>query len=166
MAGVGHVDKEVGVVQFLERRPERRDERRRQLVHEADGVGEQDRATAVHRHAARRRVERRERLVRDEDVRAREQVEQRGLADVGVADERGEEETLAAPRAAAALALRLHLSQTRLEVEEPALDDAAIGLEERLTRAARSDATTEPRQALPDPAEPWHLVLELRELDL
>ena len=96
MTDVDDVHEQVGVVQLLERRAERRDERRRKLVDEADGVRHEERAAAGQRHAPGRRIERRERLVRDEHGRAGERVEQRRLADVRVADQCGEEQAVAA----------------------------------------------------------------------
>ena len=60
---VHHLDEDVGPVDLLERRPERVDELVRQLVDEADGVGD-DRGLAVAElDLARGRVERREELV-------------------------------------------------------------------------------------------------------
>ena len=120
----------------------------------------------MRRHASRRRIEGRERLVGDEHVGAGERVQQRRLAHVRVSDQRAEEETFAAARFAAALALLLHLCELRAQVDEPLLDHAAIRFEERLTRTARADATTLPRKALPDATQSRHLVLQLRDLDL
>ena len=96
MTDVDDVHEQVGVVQLLERRAEGRDERRRQLVDEADRVRHEQGTAAGERHAPRRRIERGERLVRDEHGRAGERVQQRRLSDVRVADQRGEEETVAA----------------------------------------------------------------------
>ena len=81
-----------------------------------------ERAAARQRHAPRRGIERRERLVGDKHRRARERIEQRRLADVRVADERREEEPVALAREAAALALLLDLGEPRLEI-----DDAVAG---------------------------------------
>src|SRR5207237_3940180 len=111
-------------------------------------------------------IERRERLIRDEHARARERVHERRLAGVRVADERREIEALAAARLPAALALLRDLVKTLLQIEQAALDDATIGLEERFTGTAGADATTEARQSFPDAPKTRPQVLELRELDL
>ena len=87
---IGDVDEKVRVGELLERRAERRDQRRRQLVHEPDRVRQEDRRATGQGRAPGGRVERRERLVRDEHVGACEGVHERRLPGVRVADDRGE----------------------------------------------------------------------------
>src|SRR5688500_4070375 len=166
MPDVDDVDEKVRVIELLERRAERRDESRRELADEADRVRDEDRAAARQRHPPRRRIQRRERLVGDEHGRTRQGIEQRRLADVRVADQSREEQTVAASREPAALALLLYFGEPRLEIDEAPLDDAPVCLEEGLARSACPDATAEPRQTLPDAAQARQLVLELRDLDL
>ena len=62
-AGVDDVQQQVGLAHLVERGLERLDEPVRQLVDEADGVGERDLAALGQLEAARRRVERGEQLV-------------------------------------------------------------------------------------------------------
>ena len=79
MRHVRDVHEEIGIGQLLERRAEGGDERRRQLVHEPDGVREQQAHAATDGGAPRGRVQRRERLIRDEHVGAGEGVQERRL---------------------------------------------------------------------------------------
>ena len=79
---------QVGVGDFLERRAERRDQRVRQPIDEADRVRHQQLAAVGQPHLPDERIERHEQRVRRLGVRPRQHVEQRRLAGVGVADER------------------------------------------------------------------------------
>src|SRR5205809_6479377 len=60
----------------------------RELADEADGVGQQQRLLVRERDFSRGRIERGEELVFDKNVRAREPAQERGFADIGVADDR------------------------------------------------------------------------------
>ena len=164
--GLGDVHEDVGVRELLERRAERRDERRRELVDEADRVGEQDRDAARERRAPGRGIERRERLVGDEHVGVRERVEQRGLAGVRVAGERREEETLAGARPTRALALARDLGEPLLQVLDALPDDLTVALELALAGAAGPDAAAQPRHLLAAAGQTRQPVFELRELHL
>src|SRR6266850_4287442 len=166
MRHVGNVHEKVGVGELLERRAERGDERRWQLVHEADRVREQDRCAARQRGAPRCRVERRERLISDEHVRAGESVHERRLPRVGVSDDRREEEPFGRARAACALALPGNLVELLAQILDAFADDLPVALELRLTRTARADPAAEAGHFLPAAGESRQPVLELRELDL
>ena len=74
---------------------------------------------------ARRRVERREQLVLDEDAGVGEPVQQRGLARVGVADERDAQQLAPAPGLALRLARRDDRCADRLRASAPAARAAA-----------------------------------------
>src|SRR5688572_30438763 len=166
MRDVDDVHEQVRVLELLERRAECGDEGRRQLVHEAHGVGEQHDGAVRERRAPRRRVERREGLVGHEDIGTGQRVHQRRLARVRVAHERREEEPVARARGPRRRTLLLHLREAALQVEEAALDDATVGLEERLAGTAGADAAAEPREALPEALQAREHVLHLRELHL
>ena len=85
---------------LLERGAERRDQRVRQAIDEADGVGHQQLAAVRQPHLADQRIERHEQRVGRVRVVAASAVEQRRLAGVGVADQRdGRHRRLVAPLA-------------------------------------------------------------------
>ena len=138
----------------------------RQLLDEADGVGQEDFLLLGQHEVARRRVERREELVLGEDLGAREPIQQRRLARIGVADEGDERDAreLAAP--AVQVAVLLHGVDLCFEVVDARVDAAAVDLEFRLAGAARADTAAEAREHESLAAEARQVVLELRELDL
>src|SRR5262249_58663733 len=104
--------------------------------------------------------------VGDQHAGTRERVHQRRLPGVGVAHERREVEPFAATRPTASLALPPHFVEACLQVQQASFNHAPVGLEERLTRTTCTDAATQTRQTLPNAAQPWPQILELRELDL
>ena len=139
IGGVDDVEQQVGVGGLVERRAERRDEIVRQLLDEADGVGDEDRRLGRRHEPADRRVERREQLVGDVDVAAGQRAHQRRLAGVRVADERDRRQL------AAALAPRLArrprcATSSSLELGDAIADAPAIELERALAGALAADA--------------------------
>ena len=145
------MEEEVGVGELLERGAKRRDKRRRQLVHEADGVREQDRRSGGQGQTPRGWVKRRERLIRDEHVGPGERVHERRLARVRVTDDRSEEEPLARARAARTFALSRDLVELLAEVLNALADDLPVALELRFARAAGPDAAAETGHLLAAP---------------
>ena len=85
---VGHVKDQRRPRDLLERGAERLDEVVRQLAHEPDRVRDRRGAAARQAEAPDRRVERREELVRHDDVGVRQRVHERRLAGVRVAGDR------------------------------------------------------------------------------
>ena len=163
---VGDMDEKVSVGELLERRAERCHERRRQLVHEPDRVRQQDRRAAGERCTARRGVECREWLIRDENVGPGERIHERRLPGIRVADDRRQEKPFARARATRPLALSRDLVQLLAKVLDALADDLPVALELRFARAACADAAAESRHLLSAPGEARKPVLELRELDL
>ena len=100
------------------------------------------------------------------DVRAGERVQQRRLADVRVAGERDRRRLGAPPLLAPRRALALELLQAPPQLRDAPAREPAVGLELRLTRAARADAAAEALEVLPHAAHAREVVLELGELDL
>src|SRR5438105_9285676 len=163
---VGDVHEKVSVGELLERCAERGDERRRQLVHEPDRIREQDRRAAGQGPTARRGVERRERLIRDENVGPGERIHERRLPGIRVTDDRRQEKPFARARAARPLALSRDLVQLLAKILDSLADDLPVALELRFARATCADAAAESRHLLPAPGKAWKPVLELRELAL
>ena len=88
---------EIGLGHLFERRAERGDQCVRQPVDEPDRVGDQQVAAIGQRHAPDQRVERHEQRVLGRGAFPRQQVEQRRLAGVGVADQRHRRHRLLVP---------------------------------------------------------------------
>ncbi len=163
---VDDVQHEIRVGHLLERRAKRRDERVRQPIDEADGVRHEQLAAVGQPHLADERIERDEQRVRRFRVRARQHVEQRRLAGVGVADERDRRHRrLVAPLAQLRAPLP-HLLDVFGDRVDARADAPAIGLELRFAGAPRADAAAEPRQRGARADQPRQQVLQLRELDL
>src|SRR5207245_8164400 len=137
-----------------------------QLADEADGVGQDERPPARALDEPCGRIEGDEELVGGAEPRAREVVEQRRLAGVGVADEGDDGHARASPARALQATVRLHAFQLALELLHAPADHAAVGLELRLTGAPRADAAAEALQVLPLPDEPRHEVRERRSRGL
>ena len=108
---VDDVDDEIGEDRLLERRLERLDELMRELADEADRVGDEVAPPAVP-IGARSRVERVEEPLPHADTRARQRVQQRGLARVRVPGE-GDGRERGAARGGLASTSRLRSSRAR-----------------------------------------------------
>src|SRR5690606_10822760 len=109
-----------------------------------------------------------------EHARSRQPVEQRGLARVGVADDRDRGHVPRTARVALGLAGRCHVLDLSAQLRHPGADPAAVELDLRLTRTTRTHAGTaggDPATGLPGhrltpSAQAREQVLELRELHL
>ena len=113
-----------------------------------------------------RRIERDEEVVGRGEPGAAQPVEQRGLARVGVADERDDRHAGAAAPVALLAPVGLHVRQLALDLHHATPDHAAVGLELRLARSPRADAAAQPLEVGPLPDQPRQQVRELRQLDL
>ncbi len=150
---------------LLERRRERVDELVGQLADEADRVRQQVGA-AAEPQGARRRVERVEQPVADAHVGARERVQQRRLAGVGVAHQRHRRRGRALALGALDRARALDVLEAPAQRCDAVARKAPVGLDLRLARAPRADAAAEPLEVAPQAAHAREVVFELRELDL
>ena len=148
--GAGHVDDvqhQVRLGHLLERRAKRRDERVRQPFDEPDRVRQEQPPLVRQAHLPHQRIERHEQRIRRFRRLLRQQVEQRRLAGVRVADERDERHRgLLPPRARVAppLANRVDLFGDRVD---PLTNTPAVGFEFRFAGSAGADAAAEPGQA-------------------
>ena len=171
-SGVDDEEDQVRDECLLQRRCESLDELRRQAADEADRVRHEV-ATSVMLERARRRIQRLEQPIVDGDVRIGQRVQQRRLADVGVAGERDSRRFRPLTFLAAYLALLAEILQAPAQERDPAARDAAVGLELRLAWASRPDAGSEGPQTaaealemLPHAPHARQVVLELCQLDL
>ncbi len=111
----------------------------------------------------RARVERGEQLVGRQFLSPGQLIEQRALAGVGVADERDRHSV--GPRGNFALFATEHFVEVGLQLDDPPLDEPAVGFELLLARPAHAHAGLDPRQVGPHPFEPRQRVFELGEFD-
>ena len=166
MRDVDHVDQEVRRSHLLERALEGLDQLVRELVNEADRVGEQHGQALRKAELPNGRVEGREQAVLDQHAGARELVHERRLARVRVADQRQGGERHRAPLVAVEPARALHVAQAAAELRDALAHAAAVDLELRLAGAPRAHAAAQAREVGPLPREARQEVLELRQLDL
>ncbi len=164
------MDDQVRQPRLLQRRLESLDELVRELVDEADRVGDEVGAAVV-LVAARGRVERVEEPRPDPHPRAGHRVQQGRLTGVGVTGERhlGSVGGLAA--GAHDAAVLLDPCQAASQGRDSIAGQAPVGLDLGLARTPSADAAihaacTEPFQVGPEAAHAREVVLQLRELDL
>ncbi len=170
---VDHVQQQVGIGGFLQRGLERIDQAVRQVADEPDRVGQRHRAAAgaallvVEVEPAGGGVQRGEQLVGRIGARLDQRVEERGLAGVGVADQRDVEGALALALAPLGVALALDLLQPLACALDGVADHPAVQLDLLLARAAaHAGAAGLPLQVRPAPHQPGADVLQPRQLDL
>ena len=112
-------------------------------------------------------VQRGEQLVGRIGARLHQRVEQRGLAGVGVADQRDVEGVAPLALAPLGAALALHLGEPLARAPDGVADHAAVEFDLRLARAAaRADAAALALQVGPAPHQARAEVLQPRQLDL
>ena len=112
----------------------------RQLANETDGVGDHDLGIARQHDAAHGRIERREQLVGDVGICASQRVEQRGLAGVGVADERERRNRDIDALLPARFALLFELLEPPRQCLDAFAEQSTIGLELRFAGTTIADA--------------------------
>ncbi len=172
-ARVEHVDEEVGEDGLLEGRLEGLDETVREIAHESDRVGEEERLSIGQLDAPRRGVEGGEELVLCEDVGPREQVEEGALSRVRVADDGGLANALVGALLALGLADPANLVEFFLDPVDAAAGETPVDLDLLLALAAgggsaalataRSAAL--PVEVRPHPGETGQGILHAREFD-
>ncbi|MEN3313327.1 MAG: N-succinyldiaminopimelate aminotransferase [Actinomycetota bacterium] len=171
----GSVDDEKNEVRderFLQRRCESLDELSRQTADETDRVRYEITSSLVLERACRR-VQRLEEAVVDRDVRLRQGIQQRRLADVRVAGQSDGRRFGALTFLATNVPLLAQVLQAPAQERDPAARNAPVGLELRLAgpscpdaRSEGAHAAAEALEVLPQPSHAWQVVLELRQLDL
>jgi len=112
----------------------------RQPADKAHGVRQHGFALAGKQAAARAGIQRREQFVFDKHVRARQRVEQRGFARIGIADERDRPDRAFGPAAALHPAALPDVFDFLFETLNPPANDAAIHLEFLFAGSPNADA--------------------------
>ncbi len=137
------MQKEVGLVELLERRPKGPRQIARQIANEAHRVGDDDLPLARKPQPAGGRVECGEQLVLGQDVAPGQGVEQRRLAGVGVADDGHHRQAAPHPLGPSARPLPTEAIDLLLEAVNPLARAAAVLFELGLARTAATDAAGE-----------------------
>jgi len=122
-----------------------------QLGHEPDGVGEHDVTPVLQRQPAHGRIEGREQTVLHLHVRAGDPVQQRGLAGVGVADQRHLLDLFAVALRGLGGTDAAVVLQVAAQLGHPPHDAPAVHLQLRLTGTTATDpgTTGDPSTGLP-----------------
>ena len=160
------MEEEVGVLEEFEGGVEGGDNRRGELVDEADGVGYQDFVAIGQPDTTGDGVQGGEESVGGGDSGVGQGVEEGALAGVGVADERCHGEFGAAAPFTVKLSGTLDAFNLALESLDSAADEAPVGLNLGLAGAAGADAAAESFQVGPLAREAGEEVLVLGEFDL
>ena len=112
-------------------------------------------------------IERREQLVGDISCRSPvERIEQRGLAGIGIADQRDRGHRHLAPHMAPGVALPIELLQPRAQRANALGNQAPVGLQLGFARAAQADAALLPLKVGPAPHQARGQMRQLRQFDL
>ena len=153
---------------FFQRRPECRDELRRQVVDEPHRVGQQHFAPAWQPDSPRGWVERGEELVFRQHVGTSDLVEQRALPGIRVPDEGDDRNRRLLATGAIGLPMPMHLGQLVLQEADSLLCFASVGFKLGLTRTAQADSATTglARKVSPHPGQAWKPVFQLGEFNL
>src|SRR5829696_7279799 len=138
----------------------------RQPLDESDGVGDQQLAPIRQLHAAHERIERDEQCVGGDRVIAGERIEQRGLARVGVADERHRGYRSLVPTFAQLRPALADLVDLSGKDADPVADAPSIRFELRFAGTPGAAATAEPGEGGRRAYQPRHQILQLGKLDL
>src|SRR5262245_31160856 len=137
----------------------------RKLPDESDRVGEHD-APVRRAHAARRRIERGEKLVRRVYAGSRQLIEESRFTRVGVSGERRHVDLAPMARAALRCALRLDPRELVLEDFDALAQELPVGFKLGFARTPQSDTASLPLEVGPSSHEAGRKVLELGKLDL
>ena len=161
------MQQQVGLGGFLQRGAEGRHQTVRQVADEAHRVGEHHFQTVAQAQTAGERIQRGKELVGGQRPGPCQPVEQRGLAGVGVADERDAQGLAALTGTTAGAPLAVDLLQARAQPTDLVVEHPAVQLELGLAGAAtHADAATLALQVRPHPHQARGLVLHARQLHL
>ena len=159
--GIDHVQHQVGLCDFLERRLERLDERHRQSADEAHGVRHHN--LGVHsRKTPHGGVQRGEQPVFRKRVAAGKRVEQSALAGVGVAGQRHRGNPRPSASAPALRALAANVLKTGAHLADAPGEHALVQLQLRLAHAALGGAANTSAGAAPAAAANAGLPVQVR----
>ena len=167
MRGIADMQDDIRLQHLFQRGAEGRDQFVRQIRDEAHRVG-QDHAPPVRQaQAAHGGIERGEQEVLRHHVGMGQLVEQRGLAGVGIADQRDDGIRHLLARRAMKPARALHLFDLLANLGEAFADQAPVGFDLGFTGATEeAKAAALALQVGPGPHQPRTLISEMRQLNL
>src|ERR1700730_19194276 len=90
MTKIDNMNEQIGFADFFERGLELLEQRVGKFSQEPDCIGEKDALFVRQNEAARGRIQRRKKFVLSYEIGASEQIQERGLASIGVADHSGD----------------------------------------------------------------------------
>ena len=166
MNKVYHVEQKVGVGEFLEGGSESGHQNCRELLDEADGVGEEDGADGVDMPASGDGVQGGEKLVGGKHARACQGVQKGTLAGVCVADQGHDGQATPAPVLPVEAAVGPDVLDLLLEAVDFTADETTVGLQLGLTRAPRADSPAETFKVFPLAGKSREKVFVLSKLNL
>ncbi len=138
----------------------------RNLIDETDGIDDHDLVAVGQAQRSGRRVQSREQFVLDKHAGAGEQIHQRRLAGVGVADQGDRSEGHFVALAPLQAARALDGGQAALQVADALANAPAVDFQLGFTRAAGADAAAQARQVGPLARQSRHEIFQLRQLHL
>ena len=166
-AGIDHVQQHIGLGRFFQRGLEGLHQPVRQVADEAHRVGQDDVGPRPQMQPPGERIERGKELVGRQRPRTGEAIEQRGLAGVGVADQRHAQGLAALAGTTARAALAIHLLQPFAHLADLVVDHPAVQLQLGFAgAAAHTDTAALALEVGPHPHQARGLVLQPGKLDL
>ena len=167
MRDVADMQDDIGGLNLFQGRAERGHQMGRQVGDEAHRIGQDHLAAGRQFDRPHGRIERREQQVLGESLGSAQPVEQRGLAGVGVADQRHHRIGHAGARLAVEATGAAHLLQFLLQLDDPSVDQTAVDFQLAFTGTAdEAEAAALPLQVGPRPHKARALVAEGRQFDL
>src|SRR5439155_14499005 len=141
MTKIDNMNEQIGFAHFFERGLERLDQRVRKFSQESDRIGEQDPLFVRQNEATRGRIKRRKKFVFGNDIRAGEQVQQRGLASIRIPDHCGDRPLMSFAAFALYCACVAHRFELSLEPCYSLLDALPINFQLSFARSTRAYPT-------------------------
>src|SRR4029453_5968546 len=141
MTKTDNMNEQIGFPHFFERGLERLDQRVGKFSQEPDCIGEKDALFVRQNEAARGRIKCRKKFVPSNDIRASEQVQQRGLTSIRIPNHCGDRPLMSFASFALDSARFAHYFELSLKPRNSFLHAAPINLQLCLARSTRADPT-------------------------
>ncbi len=166
LVSIDDMQQQIGVARFFERRPERLDQLVRQMTNEAHRISNHYRPQVIQIQTTQGGIKRSEKLVRSENRRLGQRVEQRGLASVGVAHQGYKRNISTSTASAGLLTLTTNLFQPLLDLADTHTQQAPVSFKLCLARTAQTNTTLLPFKVSPAAHQSRAHVIQLSQLNL